>query len=176
MLLFFASNTTAAVTAPAGWQAVDVVTTGSSVTRVWRRVAGAADASSTVRVGIASVSKANLVVVAYRGTNTTNPVAAVGRAAESSSRATHTTPLASTPAGAWAVSYWTHKDSSTTALAPPAGVVTRASGTQTGSGRVTGLIADSGGPLPAGTYGNRTATAAANSANASMWSIILAPA
>ncbi len=76
----------------------------------------------------------------------------------------------------WVVSYWTHKDSTTTALTPPAGVVVRASGTQSGSGTVAGLVVDSGAAVPAGPYGGLIATAAATATNATMWTIVLAPA
>jgi hypothetical protein len=159
----------------AGWQVLDTVKGASAVTRVWRRVAGAADAGATIRVAVSAISKGNLIVVAYRGTSATDPVASFARASDTGSR-THATPSAPVAvAGSWAVSYWMHKDSTTTALTPPAGVTVRASGTQSGSGRVTGLLADSGGPLPAGPYGGRIATAAATSSNASMWTVVLAP-
>ena len=77
--------------------------------------------------------------------------------------------------GCWVVSFWSHKDSTTTALSPPAGVTVRAAGTQTGSGRVTTLLADSGAAVPVGQYGGLTATATGASSTATMWSIVLAP-
>jgi len=104
-------------------------------------------------------------------------VAAFARALQAGSTSTHSTPSATVAsAGSWAVSYWTHKDSTTNAMTPPAGVTVRASGTQTSTGRVTGLVADSGASVPVGGYGGLTATAAAVSGNATMWTIILAPA
>ena len=77
-------------------------------------------------------------------------------------------------AGDWVVSYWTHKDSTTTLLTPPGGVTVRASGTQTGSGTVKGLVVDTGGPVPAGPYGGLTAIAGATATDATMWTIVLA--
>ena len=179
LLLFFSSNSTAAVSGPTGltgWQLLDTIGTSSSTTRVWRRVAGAGDAGAVVRVGVAAISKANLVLAAYRGTSATDPVATFARAAETVSRTTHLTPTAQvTGSGGWALSYWTHKDSTSAELAAPAGLTTRATGTQTGAGRVAGLLADTAAPVGLGGYGGQTATATAASPTATMWTIVLAP-
>jgi len=176
LLLFFAENTTATITDPAGWTLLDTVVANGTTTRVWRKVAGAGDAGSNVTVGVSAISKAGLSVLAYRGTSATDPVATFARAGLTNSSATRTTPVANvTGAQSWVISYWTHKDSATNALTPPAGVTVRASGTQTSGGRVTTLIADSGALVPAGTYGGLSATAAATSTAASAWTIVLAP-
>jgi hypothetical protein len=117
------------------------------------------------------------MVVAYRGTSPTVPVANIASGLETVSRAAHTTPAVNVgSAQALVVSYWMHEDSTTTALTPPADVVVRATGTQTGSGRVTTLFADSGTPPGAGQYAGRTATAASPNINATMWAVVLAPA
>ncbi|HRA75926.1 MAG TPA: hypothetical protein PLE12_06790, partial [Propionicimonas sp.] len=76
----------------------------------------------------------------------------------------------------WAVSYWAHRDGSTTALVPPAGVESRATGSQSGGGRVTVLLADSGTTVPTGSYGGLSATAAAASDYGVTWTVVLAPA
>jgi len=176
LLLFFAENTTATITDPAGWTLLDTVVANGTTTRVWRKVAGAGDAGSNVTVGVSAISKAGLSVLAYRGTSATDPVATFARVGLTNSSATRTTPVANvTGAQSWVISYWTHKDSATNALTPPAGVTVRASGTQTSGGRVTTLIADSGALVPAGTYGGLSATAAATSTAASAWTIVLAP-
>jgi hypothetical protein len=182
LLLFVSSNSTATIGAPTGlaapgWQLLDSVATGGTVTQAWRRVAVASDAGARVRVDVSVTSKVNLVVAAYRGTSGTDPVAAFARAAEPTRRTSHVTPTVQiADPQRWVVSYWTHKDSSTTALVPPPGVTVRASGTHTGSGRVTALVADSGAMVPVGPYGGLTATAAATSSAATMWTIVLAPA
>lgn len=147
------------------------------MTRVWRKVAGVGDAGRTVRVNVSSISKANMVVIAYRGTSLVDPVATFARALDAAGRTIYVTPTTSvTGTQSWAVSYWMHKDSATTALIPPGGVIVRAGGTQTGSGRVTGLIADSGASVATGSYGGLAATAAAATSNATMWTIVLAAA
>ena len=180
LLLFFGTNTTATISEPTGvtgWQPLDTLAMSGATTRVWRKVAGPTDAGSTLRISLSGISKGNLMLIAYRGTSGIDPVAAFSRAIDAAGRSSHTTPFTSVASpGCWAVSYWTHKDSTTNALNPPAGVVVRASGTQTGGGKVTGLVVDSGTPVPVGSYGGLTATAAATATNATMWTIILAPA
>jgi hypothetical protein len=146
------------------------------VTKVWRKVAVAGDAGAAVSINGSVPSKANVVLLAYRGTSTANPVATFARVADAAQTTSHVTPFAGVRAtGSWVVSYWTHKDSTTSALTPPEGVTVRASGTQTGGGRVTGLVADTGAAAPTGSYGGRVATAAAPASNATMWTIVLAP-
>jgi hypothetical protein len=178
LLLFIATNTSATVSEPSGvsgWQPLNTLSKAGSTVRVWRKVAQASDAGGTVNIGVSAISKANLVVVAYRGTSTTDPVAAFASAIDVAGRASHVTPTAPVAlSGGWVVSYWTHKDSTTTLLSPPGGVTVRASGTQTGGGTVKGLVVDTAGPVPAGSYGGLTATAGAAATDATMWTIVLA--
>jgi 3-phytase len=176
MLLFFSSNTTAAVTGPDGWQPLDEITVSGTTTQAWRRVADAGDAGSVVRVEVDAYSKANLVLAAYGGTSTVDPVAAFAGVPATVAEAIHTSPQVdvSSPAS-WAVTYWSHKDSVSTELTPPPEVVVRAGGTQSGYGRITTLLADSDGPVPTGTYGGLAALAAAPRLAATSWTVILAP-
>jgi hypothetical protein len=117
------------------------------------------------------------MVAAYRGTDGSDPVAAYAKATDTASSATRITPVASvaTPQS-WAVSYWMHGDSATTALTPPANVTVRAAGGITGGGRVTTLLADSGAAVPTGSYGGLAATGAAASTTTTTWTLVLAPA
>ena len=123
-----------------------------------------------------ALSKGNIIIAAYRGTSATNPVASFSRQLITSNSATRTTPMATLGVTTWALSYWMHRDGTTTALTPPAGVASRSNGTQTGGGRVTTLLADSGASVNPGPYGGLTATAAAASSVATTWTIVLAPA
>jgi PKD repeat protein len=179
LLLFVAINTTATINAPTGvtgWQPLSTVTAGSSVARVFWKVAGATDAGATLTVNLSAQSKANVVLAAYRGTSVSTPVAAFAGVAEPVARASHLAPTVSvTNPASWVVTYWSHKDSSTTSLTPPPGVMVRASGTQSGSGRVTGLLVDTGTPRAVGPYSAGTATASAASSFVTMWTIVLAP-
>ena len=179
LMLFLSTNNLATVAAPTGvtgWTQVGAVATSSARSVVWRKVAVAADAGKVVRVTLSAMAKANFVVAVYRGTSPVNPVAAFagGPAANGTS---HATPVVNvTRSGTWAISYWMHKDSSTTTLTPPSGVVVRSNSTQTGSGRVVGLVADSASVITATSYGGLIARAAASASNAHAWTIILAPA
>src|SRR4029079_18027696 len=79
LLLFMATNTSATVSEPsgvAGWQPLNTLSKPGSTVRVWRKVAQASDAGGVVRVDVSAASKANLVVMAYRGTSSLDPVAA----------------------------------------------------------------------------------------------------
>jgi hypothetical protein len=181
LLMFFSGGTSPTTvgtpTGVTGWTAVDSLTNASGTTRVWRKVAAAGDAGSQVSITMSALTKGNLMIVAYRGTSAVNPIANFARTAATNSSATRTTPTV-TVAGStsWVVSYWMHRDSSSTSLSVPAGVTSRATGTQTGGGRVTTLLADSAAAVAAGSYGGLAATAQASSTFGTTWTIVLAPA
>ena len=164
------------VTPPAGWQQVGTQTNGTAVSTVWQRVATAGDAGATVSVGVSDYAKANLRVLAYRGTNQTAPVAIATKAADPANTTSHTSPTATVSAtGAWVVTYWSDKSSVTGAWTVPGGVTSRGVSIGSGGGRVTSLAADSGGTVPTGAYGGLTATTDAASRSLT-WTIVLAPA
>jgi PKD repeat protein len=174
LLLFFSSATNTTVKAPVGWIQLDALTNTNGSTRVWRRVAVAGDAGAQVRIVLGALSKGAMTIVAYHGTSAVNPVASFARTLITTSSANRTTPIATVASPSTVVSYWVHKDSSTTALTAPAGVTVRAAGTEVGGGRVTVLTADSGTGVPAGPYGGLTARAAATGPFATTWTIVLA--
>ncbi|MCU1361851.1 MAG: domain containing protein [Ilumatobacteraceae bacterium] len=179
LLMFFSNGTNPTVKAPTGvtgWVQMDALTNANGATRVWRKVATAADAGAQVKIALSIAAKANITIVAYRGTSTTNPVATFSRTLITTSSANRVTPTANVAVSSMVVSYWMHHDSSTTTLTPPAGVTVRANGTQSGGGHVTVLTADSGTAVPVGTYGGLTAKAAAASGLGTAWTIVLAPA
>jgi PKD repeat protein len=178
LLLLLSKNSTVTTSDPSGtgWVAVDSVTNGSMVTQVWKKVATASDASSTVSITQPGYGQADLELLAYTGTNTTDPIESYASAADSLTSASHTTPTASvTQTGSWAVSYWTDKSSSTTAWTAPASVTTRATSIGTGSGRMTALVADSGAAVSGSSYGGLTATTDQAAARAEAWTFVLAP-
>ena len=179
MLMFFSVANNVTVTQPSGvtgWVPVDTLTASNGSTRVWRKVATAADGGKQVKIGVSALTKGNITIVAYRGTSTVNPVAGFARVLTNTSSAVRTTPITNVDTSSVVVSYWMHRDSTTTALTPPSGVAVRATGTQSGGGRVTVLTADSGVPVPVGTYGGLKATAATAGPLATTWTIVLAPA
>jgi len=176
LLLFFADNDPAAsITGPAGWTLVQTVASSGQAGRLWRRTATGSDAGSAVQVATSALVKADLTLLAYRGT-AANPVAVSAAGSETASQTGHTTPTVSTSvSGGRLVSYWGEKSSSTTTLTPPAGVTAREASTGTGSGRITALAADSTDPVQPGTAGGLTATADTASAKALMFTVVLAP-
>ncbi len=180
LIVAVGSNTSAVISSPtgvSGWTSHGGgLENGETLSDIWARWPTPPTRGKTITVTTSTMSKVNMVVAAYRGTSATVPVQVVASAAEDTTRTTHTTPAATvTAAGSQAVWYWTHKDNDTTTMVPPVDVSARSNSSQTGSGRVTGLLADSNGPVPAGTVAGRTATAATASAKATMWTIVLNP-
>jgi PKD repeat protein len=179
LVLFFSENTHATIAEPTGvtgWVPLQQLDGGYATSRVWRKVAGPGDAGSTLRVTLSAQSKGVLTVAAYRGTSTSDPVAAYAAAADTTRTASRVTPTVTVPvSGAWALSYWMHGDGTSTALTPPSGVTVRAGASQTGGGRVTTLLADSAAGLPTGAYGGLTATGAATSTTTTTWTVVLHP-
>ncbi|GAA3141042.1 hypothetical protein GCM10010466_35110 [Planomonospora alba] len=179
MLLFATLNTaSAAVTGPTGvigWTQIADFTTGSARTLVWKKTAVAGDAGGALTLELSPITKIGLQLVAYGGTSSADPVAAVATRSETASTTSHTGPAVEVgEPGGWLVSYWADKSSVTTGWTPPAGVVVRDGVAGSGSGRITALLADSGGAVPAGTAGGLTATTDGSSRAASV-SVLLAP-
>ncbi|GAA2604904.1 PKD domain-containing protein [Actinomadura fulvescens] len=173
VLILNVNNTAFTITPPPGWTQVG---TQSGIARsvVWQRVAEAGDAGAAVTVGISDYAKADLRLAAYSGTSASAPVATAAEAGDPAAATEHTTPNAVAVAGSWVVSYWGDKSSTTNSWTAPADVTARATSIGTGSGRVTSLVADSNGAVPAGAYGGLKATTDAAS-RALMWTIVLAP-
>jgi PKD repeat protein len=188
MLLTLTNNNGQTATDPAGWTKVgsrSMSSDGSTGTStVWAKVADSGDVSSagskgaTVAVALGGSSKAALTLVAYRGTSTTTPVTGVS-AAETVNRAAHTTPaVTDIPSGAWVVSYWADRSTSTTSWTAPAGEATRLTsfGAAGSTATIDALVTDSGAQVPAGSRAGVTATANAPTGKAAMWTLVLAPA
>ncbi|NES28197.1 PKD domain-containing protein [Micromonospora terminaliae] len=178
LLLLLSQNThtgTGEPTGVTGWTRLDRLGGGFATTTAWWKVAAAGDAGTAVRVALDSQAKGNLVVAAYRGVAASAPVFA--RTTDPASSATRITPYAPVTADqSWAVSYWLHGDGVSTSLTPPAGVEVRSNSSQSGGGRVTTLLADSGSSVPVGNYGGLAAVGAAASTTTTTWTFVLRPA
>ena len=176
LLTLTLNDSTKTITPPSGWQQVGTQTVGTAVSTVWQRVAVAGDAGHTVSVGLSDFAKVNLRVLAYRGTSLTAPVAVATKAADP---ATDDVARVADGDGArrraagWCRTGRTSRRRRRRWTAP-GGVTGRGTSIGSGSGRVTSLIADSGGTVPTGTYGGLTATTDAAS-RALTWTIVLAP-
>ncbi|MET0999774.1 MAG: phytase [Marmoricola sp.] len=181
LLLFASQAGTATLTGPgAGWTQVGRVVDGAHTTTIWSRVATAGDAGTTVQLTSSAYTKVALTLAAYRGTHASNPVISATGIGEPGSTGAHTTPsVANGTTGAWRVSYWSDRNSATTAWTNPAGETRRAVTVGDGGGRIGGLLTDPGSALTAGapaTTGGLTATANAATSTATAWTILLRPA
>ncbi|WP_210649113.1 PKD domain-containing protein [Nocardioides sp. SYSU D00065] len=153
-----------------GWTLADSVVSGTMSTFVYTRVAASGDGGRTVRFAMDAAAKYTLSLATYRGDVLAPQLAG---AAETAARAAHTTPVVDASAGDWALSYWADKSSATTGFSLPDGLVPREATCAANAGRVCSVLADSGGPVPAGAYGQLTATADSVAGNATMWTILL---
>ena len=176
VLVTTSNNATTSLTAPAGWSLVDSTTASGIQTKIWQDVADATSAGSTVTVTQGTSAKVSAVLAAYSGTSQTAPVGAHALAAETVSRAAHTTPTLSTSqAGAWVVSTWSDVSGGTTGWSLPAGQTERATTAGSSTAHTSAELADQNGPLTLGTVGGYTATATSSSAKATMGTLILVP-
>ncbi|XBB65729.1 PKD domain-containing protein [Nocardioides sp. WV_118_6] len=173
LLAYFTANTTAPTyNGPAGWTPVQSATAGTKATgMLWRRTATGADAGSTVTVTSSAYAKSVLTVVAYRGVA---PTVTSAIAVQTSAGTVHATPTLTAPDGAhWLVSYWADKSNATTTWSLPPDVTQRSTASGTGSGYISGVLADSAGPVPAGPVGGLSATADASGSAAITFSVLL---
>ncbi|TIC81854.1 PKD domain-containing protein [Nocardioides sp. GY 10127] len=161
-------------TTPSGWTVVSSETNGSLESYVWTKTATAADAGSDVTTALGSQIKSALVLSAYSGVDTSDPVVDADSATDTSTTS-HTTPSVSQVSGGWLVQTWTDKSSATTDWTAPSGVTTREEVYGSNSGRITALLADSGPASSAGTTSGATATSDASSRGIS-WAVSLRPA
>ena len=171
VLFFTANSTTPSYTGPAGWTEIETINGSGIVGRAYTKVATAADAGAGVRVTSSAYAKSDIEVAAYRGTNSTDPVAVSAAGLDNSSGAAHTSPTVTAPAGSTLVTYWADKSSSTSAWTTPGGQTRRNEEFGTGSGHMSGLVTDSGNVT--GSTGGLTATANSTSSRGVSFSVVL---
>ena len=114
-------------------------------------------------------------LLAYSGTNATNPVVAYAGKASITTASSYTTPTATVPAnGDVVVSVWSGKSSAITAWTAPAGQTVQSVDNGSGSGRINSLATD-GGVAGAGPAGGLTATTDQPGSAFGAWTIVLGP-
>jgi hypothetical protein len=157
-----------------GWEMLGAAPTvsGGMSTTVYTKVAQAGDADRKVTVTLDLASKYTMTIAAYSGDMLEPTFAA---AAETVNRPGHTTPTLDAPDGAWVLSSWADKSSTTTAFVLPGVVAQRTFLCGTSTGHICSALADSDGPVTAGTYGGLTATADSSQLSATMWTLVLRP-
>jgi hypothetical protein len=175
LVLMLSTNSPVTSTPPAGWTLEARQPSTTLVTQVWSRIATASDAGSSVQVVFSAATKATLQLAAYSGTSATDPVS-VAAGTSDTSTSSHTTPTVPAPAGSWVLSLWSDKQAVARQFTAPAGVTVRSNLAGGGNGDVASLVADSGGPVPAGTVGGLAASVAPTVSNrATMFTVVLAP-
>lgn len=167
----------ATTTTPSGWTAVGNKQGLSSRSYLFRKVATAADAGSHVGVTMANlIKKSEVMLVAYSGTDTTNPVHQFANATESNYQLTHVTPnVTTTVANCWILSAVFDRSTTTSAWTQPGGDIKRVNVFCTGSNAPTGAISDNATAVAAGTYGTKTWTSNSQSDDATMWTVAVKP-
>ena len=169
-------NSQTAVTGPTGWTSLQTHA-GSGITgRVWTKVATAVDAGTTVRATTAAKAKSVMSLSAYRSTGVGPTVTASAQGGSDVPGASHTTP--SVPVvdeGSWVVNAWAEKSASATTWTLPTGTVSRTTGTTTGSGKVSQVLGDSGGPVVSGTAAGRIATTSTTVNRTALFSLAVSP-
>ena len=180
VMVLFQSIASGTITAtdPAGWTPIATRANGTGITTTaYTRVATAADAGTPVTVTWSAKGKVTMSLAAYSGVSATAPVGVFNTTSDSGT-ATHTTPVVTVAqVDSWVVSYWSDKSSTApTAWAAPGDTSVRDSRLGANTGSLSGLLADSGGPVAAGSYGGKSATITADSTKGLNWSISLTPA
>jgi PKD domain/Malectin domain len=160
---------------PAGWTLASSRITSAVESYAWTKKAVAGDSGRSVSTPLASVAaNSTLTLAAYHNVAATGGVAAISSTTDAGI-ASHTSPSVTAPAGGLVVQLWTDKSSTTTLWTPPSGVTTRGTSYGTGSGRTSGLLVDSVGPVMGGPAGGGTATTNATSGRAVNWTVALKP-
>lgn len=158
-----------------GWTLVDSRDGNGIRGRAWTRTATAADAGSEVTVATSSLVKSVVGVAAYRGSGSTVlSASAVG--GSNSPSTTHPAPQVPVAGkGSWLVNIWAGKSSDTPAWTLPDGTTSRTSATGVGTGRISGVLADSAGEVPVGVAASRAAQTSASLSRSVTFSLVVDP-
>ena len=178
-LLYFSSAPSAGWTGPTGISGLtqlDTITNSTLKSTVWEKTLTAADLGDTATVSIPSSGKSVLSMAVYSGVQAGSPIAQGIAHAGDSAVSNHVSPTVQALNQDVVVSYWADKSTGTSSWTAPAGTTTRDTAIDNGTtNRFGALIADSGSPVSAGTYGGLTATTNAASDKADMFTISLSP-
>lgn len=142
-------------------------------TRVWWKVATAADVGSRVTVALSRSTKVNLSLVAYKNVDTANPFVHHASLNEETRGGAHTTPALTSAEEGMVVSLWVDKSVSTSDWEEPVGEVVRVESIEFGDGHMGVLLTDNGVPSPAGQVGGLTATANSETQSGHMATFVL---
>ncbi len=161
---------------PAGWTTLDSPTGSNFQGRSWTRQATAGDPGSTVTVTTSSWVKVDLSVAGYRGQGGSLQVLDHASSLDQQSGTDHVSPTVDNPtAGSWLVTSWVAKRSADLTWSIPASQQRRVEGHGAGGGRLTSVLADSGGQVPTGQVGGLTGTTSSEVSRVVMFSTVVGP-
>ena len=179
LVFFMTSNSrSGTLTGPTGWTQLQAREGSASRGRVWTKKAAAADAGVMVTARTSVTVKSTLSVAAYRSSAGTSAVTASASATVATGATSHRTPAttASQP-GSYLLSYWAGKTSTTTppTWTPPTNVTRRTGANAVGANLVSGIFADSNGPLAVGAVGARLARSSKSLTSSQLMSVVVSP-
>ena len=167
---------TGTIANPAGWTLLQGKDGTATRGRAWTKKAVAADANANVTVTSSATIKDTMSVGVYRSDGGTSSVTASAQTAGTTTTASHASPtVAVAQANSWLVNSWSDKSSATQTWTKPATSTTRANPAATGSGKVSSLLADSGGAVATGTAAARTATTSTAAGGEQLFSVVVSP-
>jgi PKD repeat protein len=177
LVLFMTTNDTAPTIAnPAGWTVLESRDGNGTRGRVWTRTATAANAGANLILTTSAATKSSLAVAAYRSTAGPATVTADASSARNTSATAHPAPAVDVrDEGSWLVNLWSEKSSTAVTWAVPTGTTQRTVTTQTGTGKVTSVLGDSGAAVAVGNAPGRTATTSAAVGRDLLFSVVVSP-
>jgi PKD repeat protein len=175
VLAFTGNSTSVTVNTPSGWTLLQSTDGNGIRGRLWTRQATATDAGKTITVTSSALTKSVLSVAAYRSSNGTASVTTSAGTAGSAATS-HTAPTVNvSDQNSWLVNVYDEKSSSSTTWTAPASSTLRTTSAGTGSGKVSGILADSGGPVATGSAAGRTATTTVSVSRDMRFSVVISP-
>lgn len=177
LVLFLTTNSTSSTIDDdiQGWDLIETRDGNGVRGRAWTRSATVADAGRTVTVTGSAYAKSVMSVAAYRSTGPAL-VSASAVGGSNSPATSHTTPAVdATHANSWLVSVWAEKSTGDITWTLPGTVTQRGHGAGAGTGKVSGVIGDSGGGVPVGAVAGRTASTSSSVSRSVMFSVVLDP-
>jgi hypothetical protein len=171
------NNISVTVATPTGWTAKTNWADTRGKTWIFYRVVTATDPGKRYQFATSSNCGWEIWLTGYSGVHPTTLIHQFATATDSTFRTTHTTPnVTTTIASCWIVQAAFDVSSTTTSWGAPFGYNIRKDVYRTGGNSPTGIVADNGTAVVAGTYGSGVFTANASSKYASMCTLALAPA
>ena len=179
LVLFLTVNSTnVTMGSPAGWAELQSGSVDGLRSSVWTRTATAADAGTVVSVPTSGTAKSAMTLAGYRpSAGTTLTATTSAKAFTASGTTSLTTPEVDvTQPGSWLVSYWGAKASAALTFTTPPGNPVRTDSMSTGTtGSISARLADSGGPVTAGSRGGLAADTGTTASRGATFSVVLVP-